>query len=164
MQHSSSQLTVDGVDRSSTPNSSRFRLVVDVHLLLHQRGRVLLGKRRNTGFADGAYHPPAGHLEADESILDALIREAKEEVGITLQERSVRLAHVMHNASGDGRVALFFECSNWEGHVTNMEPDKCEELRWFAVDALPSEMVGYARYALSCYRKAVLLSTYGWPP
>ncbi len=78
---------------ASTARSSdtrRHKLTGDVHLLLlNPEGLVLFGRRHNTGFEDGAWHVPAGHLEASESVVQALIREAKEEVGVTIAPEDV---------------------------------------------------------------------------
>jgi 8-oxo-dGTP diphosphatase len=55
----------------------RFKLTGDVHLLLISGdGDLLFGCRQNTGFEDSAWHVPSGHLEAGESVVTALIREA----------------------------------------------------------------------------------------
>ena len=40
----------------------RFSLVPAVYLFLERDGRVLLMRRRNTGFADGSYAAIAGHM------------------------------------------------------------------------------------------------------
>ncbi|WP_267965842.1 hypothetical protein [Streptomyces sp. NRRL F-5053] len=41
---------------------SRYTSCVDLHLLLRdEQRRVLLGRRQNTGFADGAWHLPSVH-------------------------------------------------------------------------------------------------------
>ena len=152
------------VQTASQPGTreGRFKSIVDVHLLLVKDDELLLGVRKNTGYGDGALHPPAGHLEANESVIDALIREAKEEIDVTIAPENVRLAHVMHNASGDGRVAFFFEVKDWEGQVTNREPEKCEEWRWVPLASLPDRMIDYARSALTSYASGELLSMYGW--
>lgn len=68
---------------------------------------MLFGQRQNTGFEDGAWHLPSGHLEADESVIDALIREAEEEIGITIKSEDVQFAHIMRNSSSGGRMAFF---------------------------------------------------------
>ena len=147
---------------SRLPKRERFRAIVDVHLWLVKDDELLLGVRKNTGYGDGALHPPAGHLEANESITMALIREAQEEIGISIAPESVRLAHVMHNASGEGRVAFFFEVKDWQGEVTNLEPDKCEEWRWVSLANPPEPMIDYARCALRSYASGEVLSLYGW--
>jgi 8-oxo-dGTP diphosphatase len=87
-------------------DSRRHTLVGDVHLVLVNRAdRVLFGQRQNTGYEDGAWHLPSGHLEAGESVVTALIREAKEEIGIVIADHDVEFSHVMHNSSAGGRVA-----------------------------------------------------------
>ncbi len=44
---------------------ARFTLIPEVHLLLIDKGRVLLLQRWNTGYADGQYSVVAGHAEGD---------------------------------------------------------------------------------------------------
>ncbi|MEU4341495.1 NUDIX domain-containing protein [Nocardia sp. NPDC023852] len=86
----------------------RHTVTGDVHLVLRRGNTVLFGQRDNTGFEDGAWHLPAGHLEAGESVVTALIREADEEVGVTIKTEDVQFSHFMHNSSSGGRMAIFF--------------------------------------------------------
>ena len=137
-------------------------MIGDLHLILIDDDRVLLGGRQNTGFADGCYHLPAGHLEAGESVIEALIREAREETGIMISPDAVGFAHVMHNSSGGGRVAFFFTVRQWEGVPRNREPRTCSELRWFPWHALPNNLVDYCRSALDAIADGKPFSLYGW--
>ncbi len=138
-------------------------MIGDVHLLLTDRqGRVLLGRRANTGYEDGAYHLPSGHLEASESMVAALVREAKEEIGLTISAEAVRFAHAMHNSSSGGRVAFFFLVQDWDGDPANMEPNKCDDLDWFYLDALPDRMIPYCREAMHHIAAERKFSLYGW--
>ncbi|BDU04600.1 NUDIX hydrolase [Nocardia cyriacigeorgica] len=140
----------------------RHKVTGDVHLLLRCSTGVLFGQRQNTGYEDGAWHLPAGHLEADESVIDALIREADEEIGVRILPGDVKFAHVMHNSSSGGRVAFFFTIDTWTGEPTNREPTKCAELRWYALDALPERMISYCRTALDQIAAGRSFSVYGW--
>lgn len=140
----------------------RFKVVVDVHLVLRDGDRILLGERINTGFGDGAHHPPAGHMEPGESAVDAVVREAKEEVGISIQPRDVRLVHVMHNSSSGGRIAFFFEVQRWDGEPANMEKEKCAGWQWHPLRRLPENMIPYARRALASYADNEVFTLYGW--
>ena len=45
---------------------------------------VLLSRRYQTGWHDGEYSVPAGHVEAGETVTQAALREAREEVGLEL--------------------------------------------------------------------------------
>lgn len=140
----------------------RFSLIVDVHLFLIKRGKILLLKRQNTGYMDGKFHVPAGHLEGKEKIIEALIRESKEEVGIAIKPENARLVHIMHHLSNNERMALFFEVKKWQGDIKNMEPEKCSEIRWFDLKKLPTNIVPYAKAAIQFYLKGVKFSHYGW--
>lgn len=135
-------------------------MIVDLHLLLFDDGgRLLLGSRRNTGFADGCWHLPAGHHEEGESFVDGAVREAEEELGVTIDPGELELVHLMEQP---GRTALFFAVRRWNGQVENCEPEKCAALEWFDWDELPRPIVGYCRAALEAIRSGQLHSTYGW--
>ena len=140
----------------------RHKVTGDVHLLLRRGDEFLLGLRENTGYEDGAWHPPAGHLEAGESVVDALIREADEEIGVRIAPSGVQFAHLMHNSSSGGRMALFFMVDKWEGDPDNREPDKCGALGWFPIDNLPDRMIEYCRTALAHIAAGRQFSVYGW--
>lgn len=135
-------------------------LVVDLHVILRSGSRVLMGIRKNTGFCDGMYHLPAGHLEDGETISAGAAREAKEELGIDIQPADLDLVHVMQHRTG--RLALFFDARRWSGEVTNAEPDKCELLAWFPDDQLPENSVPYARIALELIRNGKNTGFFGW--
>ena len=99
---------------------------IDLHLVLLRMGCVLMGKRRNTAFAAGQYHVPAGRLEKHETIIDGIIREAREETGIELAAADIGLPYVMHFRGKSDRLSLFFQANRWSGEIANREPDKCE--------------------------------------
>ncbi|WEH42601.1 trifunctional class I SAM-dependent methyltransferase/NUDIX hydrolase/VOC family protein [Streptomyces sp. AM 2-1-1] len=129
--------------------------VVDVHLILRQGPRVLLARRAGTGYADGLLHLPSGHLEDGEDVREAIVREAAEEIGVTLQPEELRVALVMHHRGpgGSPRTGWFFEAEyDSERAPYNAEPAKCSELDWFPLDALPEDMVAYCRAGLDGYR------------
>jgi len=132
---------------------ARRRLVVDVHLLLARNGRVLLSQRANTGYGDGAYEPPSSQLSDRETIVETAIRIA-EAIGITIGADEVTLAHVMHDVSGGGRIAFFLAVPGWEGDPA------AAEVRWFPLDALPTNMLDRARVALRNYVEDMRFSTY----
>jgi len=133
--------------------SPRRRVVVDVILLITMNGRVLLRERANTGYGDGAYEPPSGQLADRETIVDTAIRVASD-AGIMIGTENVSLAHVMHDVSGDGRIAFFLSVSGWDGQSTS--PDA----RWFPVGNLPTNMLDRARVALRNYAGGMRFSTY----
>ncbi|WP_063065721.1 NUDIX hydrolase [Nocardia violaceofusca] len=145
---------------SSKPQ--RHKVTGDVHLALRRGSGVLFGQRQNTGFEDGAWHLPSGHLEADESVIEALIREAEEEIGVIIKPEDVHFAHIMHNSSSGGRMAFFFTVRAWQGDPENREPEKCTDLQWFSADTLPEHMIDYCREAMAHIAANRPFSVYGW--
>lgn len=122
-----------------------------VYLILGDgAGRVLLARRFNTGFMDGFYSLPAGHIEPGESVTAALVRETREEIGLTLNLAQCRFVHVQHRRNPDRVYYDFYFASNqWDGEPRICEPHKCDDLRWFALNALPANTVPYVQDILT---------------
>ena len=127
-----------------------------VYLILEKDGKVLLARRCNTGYQDGNYQVPAGHIDAGELPTEALIREMKEELGIALRHDDLRFVHASfrpkHDVTGD-RVDYFFRADRWDGEITNAEPEKCDDIQWFSYDEFPTNMTPHVRVALDCARR-----------
>lgn len=149
---------------------NRFKLTPAVHLILIREDKVLLLRRFNTGYEDGNYSVPAGHLDGYEPASAAMAREAQEETGIVIGSEDLQVVHVMHrNISRDRfdpeeRVDFFLSTDRWEGKPLIMEPGKCDELAWYPVDNLPSNVVPYVRAALTAYLSGQYYSEFGWQP
>ncbi len=93
----------------------RLALVAAVHVFLRRSDQVLLLLRHDTGYMDGCYSVVAGHLDGDEEVVTAAIREAREEAGIEIPPSDVKVVGVMHRRSSDERVDLFVECPPGQG-------------------------------------------------
>ncbi len=124
------------------------------------RREVLLQLRRGTGFMDGHWAcAAAGHVERGESVYDAAAREAREELGVTGVELSTVCAmqRTRRDASGraepiDERVDYFFTSTSWTGEPRIVEPEKCADLRWFALSSLPDPVVPHELAVLEALR------------
>ena len=144
-------------------NHERFKLIASVYLVLIQDGKTLLSRRFQTGYEDGKYSLVAGHIDGRETLRQALAREVREESGIVLYVEALDLSHTMHRWCGDHeRLDFFFTAERFGGTIENREPEKCDEIAWFPLDALPENTIDYIRVALRSCANGVLYSEYGW--
>src|ERR1700677_689628 len=137
---------VEGQDERGSRHA---RVLVGAHLLLlDPAGGILLGRRTGTGWADGWWHAhPAGHLdEGGESVLGAVVREAREELGVDVEAQDLRHVVTVHQrdtGAPQSRMQLFFSCIRWSGTPRITEPHLCDEIRWFSPQCLPPNLVPY---------------------
>jgi 8-oxo-dGTP diphosphatase len=122
---------------------------VTVHLFFLRENQILILRRFNTGFRDGEYSVPAGHLDGGETVMQAAIREAREETGVHIAESDISFSTVMHRIEEDERVDFFVQVHKWQGEPFNAEPEKCDDLRWVDIHALPANTIPYVRQALA---------------
>lgn len=144
--------------------AARTGFPVAVHALLLRGGLLLLSKRSGTGWGDGLFSVPAGHLEPGESAVEAVVRETAEEIGIEADPTSIGHVHTVHRRCADKttRIDLFFSVDAWSGEPRNLEPDRCGGLSWASPFLLPEETVGYVRHALERIAALEAFSLYGW--
>ena len=120
----------------------RFKSVVCVDLLLKRKHNnktyILLMNRINTDSNNGEYELPGGHLEYNEDIYTAMIREAKEELLIDLKQEELKIVEVFHHYTGN-RINFIFEADIANHNPQIGEKDKCDELLWTEIDNLPDK-------------------------
>ncbi|MCB1915809.1 MAG: NUDIX domain-containing protein [Rhodocyclaceae bacterium] len=133
-----------------------------VHLILRRDGRVLLMRRANTGFFDGLYSLPGGHVEAGESIAMTAVREAREELGLEVAPSSLALVGVIHRLSDTNRIDFFVEVDRWHAEPRRAEPGKCDRLDWYPEEGLPEPLVPYVRVALERRGTSGWILEQGW--
>lgn len=140
----------------------RFQITPAVYLFLEQDDTILLLQRQNTGWQDGNYSVVAGHLNGGETLRQAMVREAREEVGIEIEESDLALVHVVHHQAEVERINFFLTARTWQGVVGNCEPEKCGGLIWKVFTDLPVNMDPVVRQAIGEYKKGRIYSEFGW--
>lgn len=142
----------------------RAKFPVTVHLLFFRDDQILLLRRFNTGYADGQYSVPAGHLDGSETVMAAAAREAEEEVGVKIERSDMTFSTVMHRMEGDKedeRVDFFIHVHRWPSEPFNAEPEKCDDLCWVDINQLPINMVPYVRQALGNHLAGIPFDEFG---
>lgn len=140
----------------------RTKFPVTVHLLFFRGDQILLLRRFHTGYADGQYSVPAGHLDGGETVIAAAAREAQEETGIRIEADDLIFSSVLHRMEEEERVDFFVSVRKWQGEPSNTEPDKCDELRWVDLDALPHNIIPYVEKAIQNHREGIVFDEFGW--
>lgn len=122
--------------------------------LIAANGQVLMQRRRIGAEHGGLWEFPGGKVEAGETLVSALLREIKEELGLTLKVES--LEPLSFAASPDQpHVILLYTCRSWEGDPVCLDG---EEIGWFAAEALddlamPPLDVPLARTVKECIKR-----------
>lgn len=142
--------------------SERFKLPVTVSLLLIRDGKILLIRRKDTGWQDGMYGVPAGHLDGEEPAKDALCREADEEVGIILKPENLTFSSVWHLQGNKEYIYFYFTAKDWQGEPYNREPHKCDKLLWAPLNRLPENVVPSIKRAIEAHLKGASYVQDGW--
>ena len=95
-------------------------VTVVVGILIDPQGRVLITRRAPQSHQGGLWEFPGGKVEPGETIVDALARELKEELGVTvlISEPFMTLEHDY----GDQCVCLaVHRVTSWRGEPSGME-------------------------------------------
>ena len=143
--------------------SDRFVVVPAAYVFLMRSSpangarQVLLQLRSGTDYMDGHWAAAAaGHVERGESVYDAAAREAAEELGVSdvaLEPWCAMQRTGVGDDPIDERVDYFFTATSWSGVPRIVEPEKCADLRWFDLDALPEPVVPHELRVLQSLRE-----------
>lgn len=140
----------------------RYKMPVSVQIMLfNENEEVLLLKRKTTGFGDGKYGFIGGHVEKNEDVKKAIIREVKEEVDIELEERDLKFRNVLNRKVNENTeyIDFVFVAKEWKGNIKNMEPEKCSELIWCNPNNLPHNIIDFEKYILNSKDTCLI---FGW--
>ena len=134
---------------------------VAVDLILEHNNEFLLLRRYNTGYEDGNYSVIAGHLNGNETIKEAMIREDLEEANITIDDKHLKIVGVMHRKDGDESIDYYLYTNKFSGNIRIMEPNKCDDLAFYKLDNLPDNIIPYIKTVLYNYKNNIIFSEYG---
>lgn len=143
----------------------RFKFRSAVYIIVKRDDDILILKRKNSGYMDGYYSLVAGHVDGNETLKQAAIRELKEEANIIVQEKDLELKVVCHrkNPQPIGEYLDFlFEVKNYEGEINNNEPHKAGDMHFCNINEIPKNTVPFIKKALNCYKNDINYMTEGF--
>lgn len=142
---------------------TRHKIIPAVFLVLLKGDEILFQRRLNTGHGDGKLSLVGGHVDEYEPSLVTLCREAKEEIGITVNSSDAKFVYVLHRRQDDEeRIDIFFEVKKWEGMIKICEPEKCSELVFYPFNQVPLDALPYIKYAINDINSGRSYGEYGW--
>lgn len=110
--------------------------------VLNENDEILLGLRAGAHRAN-TWCCPGGWIDRPDETTDiSTAREAAEEAGLTVDSRAtlhLDWTSEDHPELGVRSITLYHVAlfGTWSGTPTRMEPHKCQEWRWFGLNALP---------------------------
>jgi 8-oxo-dGTP pyrophosphatase MutT (NUDIX family) len=129
---------------------------------LNKADKTLLIRRFNTGYEDGNYSLIGGHIEDGETAYATMKREAKEEAGLEIDEGDLRVIHVLHRKTATREYIEMFLTADVDKEPRNVEPEKCDEMKWVSSESLPSNTIDYIRFVLERVAAGEAYSEFGF--
>lgn len=122
-----------------------------IHIILINDNKILVQKRKGSKLYPGYYALPAGHIDKGETQYDALVREAKEELGIEINPDDIINNYVVLRRNFfeidekilEPYIDFYFEIKKYTGIPRIIEEDKCDELFWTDINNLPEPFINY---------------------
>lgn len=101
-------------------------------MLRRADGRVLVQDRRDPNW--GGLTFPGGHVEPGESLVDSVIREMREETGLTIRNPRLIGSKSWMQKDGSGRyLVLLYTATEYEGDLISSEEG---DVRWMTIDEM----------------------------
>lgn len=111
-------------------------LLVAAAALVRSDGRLLLAQRPKGKSMAGLWEFPGGKVEAGESPQDALVRELKEELGVTVREADmIAFSFASHAYERFHLLMPVFLIRSWEGEI---EAREGQQFAWVSADDIGS--------------------------
>ena len=69
----------------------------------------------------------------------------------------------MHRYAPDREyIDIYLTAENWEGDITNKEPEKCGELKWYSIKTYPDNLIPEVKLAFQKINEKKFYGEFGW--
>lgn len=131
--NASGQPTGEILDKNKIHKEGKYHKEVAL-ILLNNKGEILLQKRSSAKEIEPnkwSWH--GGHVIAGETNIEAIIRETKEELGITLSKNSIKLLAELKRDKLPNRqyTTVYYSTCNLNANVFNIQRKELSEVKWF---------------------------------
>ena len=124
---------------------------------------VMLGRRAaNREFYPDVWDTLGGHLEPGETSEQALVRELREEIGVTPTAWESLGEFRESLSGGNGSIVLhLYAVTSWNGAPRNLSPEEHSEVSWFAVEDAYRLALAHPSYPEILYRAVSTIASSG---
>lgn len=136
-------------------------LTFAVRLIVEKDGKLLF--LRQTKRNGGDYTLIGGNVEEREFAREALVREAREEAGISVETSDLTLVHVLHRhklKKNEQYLVLYFRTSRFAGIPESLEPKKFKDVAWLPLNNLPENVSKATQHVLKCIQRGDIYSEF----
>ena len=93
-----------------------------------KKDNKILMVQENKESKKGKWNMPAGKLDNNESIIDAAIRETKEETGIDINIKG--LIAILENVSSIGQLVVFYFMGEYKSGEIEFDNEEIADVKW----------------------------------
>ena len=124
------------------PKISTEPILIGCEILIRKGDSILLGLRGKACYGAGTWALPGGHVEFSERLIDAACREIKEELGADVSPNELELVSIVDGYQPNDKhhyvhASFALKEPDWQPQI--MEPDSCDEWRYFPLNDLPDD-------------------------
>ena len=110
---------------------------VTVAAIIERAGRFLVVEEMDPGHPGAVWNQPAGHVDAGEALLDAVVREVREETGLPFTPESLVGVYQLLASSGRDYCRFCFAGTVPDGVEAEAEdPEEILACRWLTRDEI----------------------------
>jgi 8-oxo-dGTP diphosphatase len=123
-----------GAQQENTPMSSKPLVIVVACALTDTDGRVLIAQRPEGKRNGGLWEFPGGKMEPGETPEAALIREIREELGVSIRDKCLApLTFASHTYEDFHLLMPLYICRRWDGDIV---PQEGQKIAWARANRL----------------------------
>lgn len=115
------------------------KILVSTVILVNKKNEILMEKHHKYKHLQHLWQFPGGKVEPNELIKSAAVRELKEELGISITEKSLNpIGFEDYFLDNKHYVIFYFLCKNWNSAIKNKEH---QLLKWFLLEEIKIENI-----------------------
>jgi mutator protein MutT len=122
-------------------------------VIVNEEGLLFLAKRGNNARNEqGMWEFPGGGVKFGETLIESIRREILEEYGMQIEIKGLLgvFDHILPE-NKEHWISITYIASHLAGEATIYEPEKCEAIEWFSIEALPKPLSRITELNLRAY-------------